>query len=69
MPQDNDDLANDLLIGAQAIAAFMGVSERWVYQQAAQGNLATFKNGPLVCARKSELRATQSAHASQRGGR
>ena len=59
--QENCDLSNDLLIGAEAIANFLGVKVRYVYHAAAQGHLRTFHIGPLLAARKSELSADLSA--------
>jgi hypothetical protein len=53
MPESN--LADDLLIGAEAIAAFTGFSPRQVYRYAETGHLRTFKMGALVCARRSTI--------------
>ena len=49
------ELGNDLLIGAPAIAAYLNVNERRVYHWATQSYIPTFKIGPLIAARRSEL--------------
>ncbi|KAB2761989.1 helix-turn-helix transcriptional regulator [Brucella anthropi] len=51
----NDNLSNDMLVGAKAIADFTGFGTRTVYHLAATGSLPTFKVGDLVCARKTKL--------------
>jgi excisionase family DNA binding protein len=53
----NDDLADDLLTGVEAIAAFTGLTKREVYHLAPKGKLPVFKVGDRKwCARKSTLR-------------
>jgi predicted DNA-binding transcriptional regulator AlpA len=54
MMQGNN-LGDDLLIGAPAIAAYLNVSERRIYHWGKQGYIPTFNIGPLVAARRSEL--------------
>ena len=49
------DVGNDLLVGAPAIAAYLQVNERRVYHWSAQSYIPTFKIGPLIAARRSEL--------------
>ncbi|WP_176026410.1 DNA-binding protein [Brucella intermedia] len=57
MNAGNDNLADDMLVGAKAIALFSGFGERTVYHLAKTGVLPTFKVGDLVCARKSKILA------------
>ena len=54
---NDNHLAEDILRGAGAIAAFLGFPRRTVYHAAAKGHLPTFRIGDLVCARKSTLTA------------
>ena len=49
------ELGDDLLVGAPAIAAYLKVNERRVYHWATQSYIPTFKIGPLIAARRSEL--------------
>ncbi|HEY0832504.1 MAG TPA: Bro-N domain-containing protein [Azospirillum sp.] len=46
-------LADDMLEGAEGIAAFMGLSPRQIYHQ--QKRLPLFRVGAIICARKSTL--------------
>ncbi|PWL19272.1 DNA-binding protein [Falsochrobactrum shanghaiense] len=55
MQAANDDLASDLLVGADAIADFTGMKARTIYHLAAKRAFPTFKMGDLVCARKSKI--------------
>lgn len=56
MTNDNE-LAEDLLTGVEAIAAFTGLTRREVYHLAPKGKLPVFKVGDRKwCARKSTLR-------------
>lgn len=48
-------LADDLLIGAKAIAGFTGLRERQVFYLHQKGALPTFNLGGLIAGRKSEL--------------
>ena len=50
-----NELGNDLLVGAPAIAAYLNVNERRVYHWATCNYIPTFKIGPLIAARRSEL--------------
>jgi len=53
----NEDLADDLLTGVEAIAAFTGLTKREVYHLAPKGKLPVFKVGDRKwCARKSTLK-------------
>ena len=53
----NEDLADDLLTGVEAIAAFTGLKSREVYYLAERGKLPLFKMGERKwCGRKSTLR-------------
>ncbi len=45
----------DLLTGVKAIAAHLGWTERQVLHQHEKGLIPTFKQGRLVCARRSTL--------------
>ena len=49
------DVCRDLMIGAGAIATFLGMSRRQLYHAAEHGYLPTFKIGALVCARRTTL--------------
>lgn len=53
----NDNIKDELLVGAKAIADFTGFGARTVYHLAATRTLPTFKIGDLVCARKSKILA------------
>lgn len=57
MTPDNDNLATDLLRGAEAIARFLGFPRRAVYHAVAKGHLPHFKIGETICARRSTLTA------------
>jgi hypothetical protein len=48
-------LSDDLLIGAPAIAAYLNVSVRRIYHWAGRDFIPTFNIGTLVAARRSEL--------------
>jgi hypothetical protein len=61
----DSSLADDLLIGAEAIARFIGLSEPQVFQAHRKRFLPTFKYGALICARKSELRERLSAKSGE----
>ena len=62
-------LADDLLQGADSIAAFMGVTRRQAYHWAAEGRIPVFKLGALICARKSTiLNWIAQQEAAQGGG-
>lgn len=54
----DDDAANDLdlLPGADAIAAFMGLKPRQVYHLNSLGELPTFTLGGKLCSTKSLIR-------------
>ena len=52
----NDDLADDLLEGADDIAAFMGWNRRRVFYAAERKMIPIFRFGGRLCARKSTLR-------------
>ena len=54
---NDKDLADDMLSGVGAIAAFTGLTKREVYHLAPKGKLPVFKVGDRKwCARKSTLR-------------
>lgn len=50
-------IRSDILMGAKAIAAELGISRQRVYRLAAQGRMPFFNIGNAVCARRSELLA------------
>jgi hypothetical protein len=66
MISPENELATDLLLGARAIAHYIGLQERQVFHLHKQGALPTFKLGNLIAARKSELGARLTA---ERDGR
>jgi hypothetical protein len=58
MTEDGPKIADDLLRGADEIAAFFygdRVQRRKVYHLVATSNLPVFKLGSMICARKSIL--------------
>ncbi len=59
-------LSEDLLTGANAIAAYVGWDRRRIYHAAATGNLPIARVGNLLVARKSELERALSADATYR---
>ncbi|CAN7501847.1 helix-turn-helix domain-containing protein [Mesorhizobium caraganae] len=54
MEHDNDN-SGDLLMGANAIAATLGITRRQAYRLIYGGMLPTFKLGGTVSARRSSL--------------
>ena len=64
---EGKELGNDLLVGAPAIAAYLNVNERRVYHWAAQSYIPTFKIGPLIAARRSELDEALSNRGAHHG--
>jgi len=50
-------LANDLLTGANAAAAFVGLTPRAVYHMVEAGHLPAIRKGKRLYFRKSELEA------------
>lgn len=57
MNYDNDNLADDILKGADEIAAFLGEDKRAVFYQIAKGKLPHYRIGQNIRGRKSTLRA------------
>ncbi len=57
MNHANDNLATDLLRGADAIAAYLGFPRRAIYHAVSKGHLPHFRVGETVCARRSTLAA------------
>lgn len=57
MTANNDNIAGDMLRGAEAIAAFLGLPRRAVYHAASKGNLPVFRLGETLLGRKSTLLA------------
>lgn len=55
MDHSNDNLAADILRGADAIARHLGFPRRAIYHLVSKGGLPSFRLGETVCARKSTL--------------
>ncbi|WP_404404497.1 DNA-binding protein [Pelagibacterium halotolerans] len=55
MEDSHYELSDDLIYGAEAIAAFLGMSRRQVYHAAEQDHLPVFRIGSTICCRKSTL--------------
>lgn len=53
----NDNLADDILKGADEIAAFLGEDKRAVFYQIAKGKLPHYRIGQSIRARKTVLMA------------
>jgi hypothetical protein len=63
--KDDATLADDLLVGAKAIAAYLGLNERQVFHQAANGGLpAVQRMGKLLIASKQRLRRYYQGEAA-----
>jgi hypothetical protein len=57
MPYEQlEPLSDDILVGAAAIAAFIGIDERSARYQIDQGNIPTTRMGRLILSTKSALR-------------
>ncbi len=54
---DNDNIAADLLKGADAIADYLGMDRRAIYFAVSKNRLPTFRIGAGVFARKSTITA------------
>ena len=50
------EMSTDILWGAKEIARFLGCTEKTVWNMHRRGQLATFRQGRRVCARRSTLR-------------
>jgi excisionase family DNA binding protein len=57
------ELKNDLLSGAAAAAAYIGVDRRSVYRMAEQGLLPVTRKGRRLFFRKSELNVAFASYA------
>lgn len=55
MDHSNDNLAADILRGADAIAKHLGFPRRAIYHLVSKGGLPSFRLGETVCARRSTL--------------
>lgn len=53
----NDNVPADLLLGADAIASFLGITRRQVYRLVYDSVIPSFKAGGTVAARRSSLTA------------
>lgn len=60
MTPENDN-SGDLLLGAPAIAKFLGVTQRQVYRLVADNIVPSFKAGGTIAARRSSLRRWMDA--------
>ncbi|RDE10355.1 helix-turn-helix domain-containing protein [Pelagibacterium lacus] len=56
MHHDNDNTPGDLLLGADAIAKFLGITRRQTYRLVHEAIIPSFKAGGTVAARRSSLR-------------
>lgn len=56
MEAANDNLASDVLKGAEEIAEFIGEDRRAVYHAIKKGTIPTYRIGASIRARKSTLR-------------
>ncbi len=54
-PAAREDGGADLLYGAPAIAAHLGLRVRQARHQIDEGRIPTFRIGAIICARKSSL--------------
>ena len=54
-PANDNAAAGDLLLGAAAIAGYLGINARQAYRLIYSGVLPTFKLGSAVSARRSSL--------------
>lgn len=52
---DHPQISEDLIFGADAIAAFLGMDRRQVYHAHQMEHLPIFRIGSTLCARKSTL--------------
>jgi hypothetical protein len=59
--KDKSTLAEDLLIGVEPIAKYLGMKDRAVYHAASKGYLPVFHIGERIAARKSQLDKLLSA--------
>lgn len=57
MQPANDNIPGDLLLGADSIAAFLGITRRQTYRLVYDGIMPSFKCGGTVAARRSSLTA------------
>jgi len=53
--ENNANLPGDLLLGADSIAAYLGITRRQVYRLVYDRVIPSFKAGGTVAARKSRL--------------
>lgn len=63
MKHDNDN-EQDLLMGADAIAKFLGITRRQTYRLIYDETMPSFKLGGTVAARRSSLRGWLAAKES-----
>jgi len=67
MVKKHDDLAGDMLDGAEAIARFTGIPVTRVFYLCERGLIPVFKIGSRWCARKSELRSALTSRKTEAG--
>lgn len=60
-----ENMRDDVITGAQAIALETGLKVKTVYALAARGVLPCFKLGKMLCARRSELHDRLTSKAPQ----
>ena len=55
MHNNSPEIADDLLMGAEKIAIFLGIPRRQIYYLSSTTDLPCFKIGSALCARKSRI--------------
>lgn len=55
MEEGNQEIASDMIYGAEEIGRFLGLPKRRVYHVVNMGHLPVFRLGSGICARKSTL--------------
>lgn len=65
MTSPEENLAADILRGANQIAEYLGFPRRTVYHAVAKGHLPAFRIGDILCARRSTLTAWISQQEQQ----
>lgn len=58
---NNDNAAGDLLLGADAIASYLGITRRQAYRLVYDSIIPSFKAGGTLAARRSSLTAWMAA--------
>jgi excisionase family DNA binding protein len=60
-PANDNSPVGDMLLGARAVATFLGISQRQIYRLADERLIPTFKVGGTLSARRSSLTAWMTA--------